>query len=104
MIALAVQLAVPILLAGAIGLLAGLAGLAGAAGVARPLGRPVLAVAALALIAAGAAVSALQLVPGRDGLRLDIGVMLAAAYAAGCLAAALARRGLALILSGRRRA
>lgn len=97
MIALAAQLALPVALAALIGL---------AAGAALPPapGRPVLAVAALALVAAGAIVSALQLVPGRDGLWLDIGVMLAAAYAAGCLAAALARRGLALIVSGRRRA
>lgn len=97
MIALAAQLALPLALAALIGLAAG--------GVFPPRpGRPVLALAALALVAAGAIVSALQLVPGRDGLWLDIGVMLAAAYAAGCLAAALARPGLARLVSGRRRA
>lgn len=97
MIVLAAQLAVPIALAVLIGLVAG------AAFPPAP-GRPVLAVAAIALVAAGAAVSALQLVPGRDGLWLDIGAMLASAYALGCLAAALARRGLARLVSGRRRA
>ncbi len=93
-VALAISLAWPIGLAAVIGLAAG-----GAAPSAP--GRPCLGLAALALIAAGATVSALGLVPGRDGLWLDIGVMLAATYAIGCLAAALVRRGIARVVSDR---
>lgn len=94
-LALAMSLAWPIGLAAAIGLVAG------GAFPNRP-GRPVLGLAALLVIAAGAVVSALGLVPGRDGLWLDIGVALAAAYAVACLAASLARRGVMRALSGRR--
>lgn len=95
LIAFATSLAWPVSLAALIGVLAG--------GALPPAsGRPVLGLAALSLITAGAIVSALGLVPGRDGLWLDIGVMLAATYAVGCLAAALARRGLARMVRARR--
>lgn len=67
-------------------------------------GRPLLGPAGLLLVTVAAVVSSLGLVPGLDGLWLDIGVVLAATYAACCLAAALARRGVERVISARRRA
>ena len=75
--------------AGSIGLCFALAFGSGAG---LPSARPEVRIGAVLLVAAGLAVMALELVPGRPGLWLDIGMLCVLAYAAGVAVGTLARR------------